>query len=88
MEFASAALRYNYSFREYHIRKNGGEDEIVDCPHCFHFGYVIEEGKCVICDESAAQECSRCGCTIPPEEISDGDMCGYCQHMWDKVCAE
>lgn len=84
-DFASAALKTHYSPRAYRIAKDGGDDNIIDCPHCGEFGYVLSEGKCSICGESAVQECSRCGCRIPASEISDGDMCGYCLHMWEKM---
>lgn len=84
-DFAPEALHGHYSARAYMIAKDGGDDEIINCPHCGEFGYILDEEKCSICGESAQQVCSRCGCNIPSSEISDGDMCGYCQHMWDKM---
>ncbi len=85
LEFAPRALQSNYSYHSYQIAKDGGDDEIIDCPHCGEFGYVIEEEKCSICGESATQVCERCGNKIPASEVNDGDMCGYCQHMWEKM---
>lgn len=88
MDFAPTALKSHYSPRAHMIAKDGGDDEIIDCPHCGEFGYIMEEEKCSICGESAVHECSRCGCHIPSSEMSDGDMCGYCQHMSDKMMDE
>lgn len=90
-EFASSALDYLRPVRQYYRGDPDDydpEDAIVECPHCFEFGYVFSEGKCIICSESASQECSRCCDTILPEEISSSDMCGYCRHMWDKMADE
>lgn len=72
----------------YLSHKDGGETPVIDCPSCFEGSYLFNERVCVACGDSATHECSRCGASIPPEEISDDDVCGYCAHMWAKVMAE
>jgi hypothetical protein len=72
----------------YLSHKDGGDTPVIDCPSCFDGSYLFHEGVCVTCGYSATHECSRCGASIPPEEISDDDVCGYCAHMWAKVMAE
>lgn len=72
----------------YLSHKDGGDTPVIDCPSCFEESYLFNEGVCVACGDSVTHECSRCGASIPPEEILDDDVCGYCAHMWAKVMAE
>lgn len=72
----------------YSCHKDGGDTPIVDCPFCVEGAYLFHERVCVACGDSATHECVRCGCNIPPEEISDDSVCGYCAHMWAKLMAE
>ncbi|WP_367112045.1 hypothetical protein [uncultured Psychrobacter sp.] len=72
----------------YLSHKDGDDAPVIECPSCFDGRYLFHEELCVICGDSATHECSRCGISIPPEEISDGDICGYCSHMWDKLMKE
>ena len=72
----------------YLSHKDGGDTPVIDCPSCFDGSYLYHEGVCVACGDSASHECTRCFATIPPEEISDDDVCGYCAHVWAKMMAE
>lgn len=82
------AVNEFYSYEAYSSHKDGGDTPIVDCPLCGFGTYIVHEGICVSCCGSATHECARCGGNIPPEELSDGNLCGYCAHMWEKVVAE
>lgn len=77
-----------YADAAYFAHKDGGDTPVIDCPLCGFGAYIFHEGICVSCGGSATHECVRCGSNIPPEEISDGDVCGYCAHMWEKIMAE
>ncbi len=68
--------------------KDGGDTPVIDCPYCYNGSYLYYEGICVACGESAIHECKRCSANIPPEEISDDNVCGYCAHMWAKIMEE
>jgi rubrerythrin len=85
---ANHAVNEFYAYEAYLAHKDGGDTPVVDCPLCGHGAYIFHEGICVSCGDSATHECVRCGCFIPPEEISDGDLCGYCSHMVAKIMAE
>ncbi|MBD5781651.1 hypothetical protein IEN85_19275 [Pelagicoccus sp. NFK12] len=83
-EYASVALNKLHEPVAYLAMTDGGDPEIVDCPFCGEFGYVIEEGRCALCEEYAHRQCARCSNPIPVSELSDGSLCGYCQHMSDR----
>jgi hypothetical protein len=68
--------------------KDGGEAPIVDCPLCFDGTYLVQAGVCATCGDSPTLVCLRCGGTIPDSELSDGDLCGYCDHVVAKVMSE
>lgn len=87
-DIVNDAVNEFYADDAYSAQKDGGETPVVDCPLCGFGTYIVHEGICVSCCGSATHECVRCGCNIPPEELSDGDICGYCAHMWEKVMAE
>jgi len=72
----------------YRAHKDGDDSPVVDCPLCFDGSYLFHESVCVSCGDSASHECSRCHADIPPEELSDDNVCGYCAHMWSKMMAE
>lgn len=79
----------DYFVHDVYISYNeGGDTPVIDCPFCHDGSYLVFEGICASCGDSATHECSRCGCSIPTEEISDDDVCGYCAYMWQKVMAE
>ncbi|MFH1067152.1 MAG: hypothetical protein V1746_04565 [bacterium] len=77
-ELAEDALKKSLSWRDHLSIKDGGEENLVNCPFCLKESYIMEEKKCALCGESANHECIRCGDTIPASEISDGDMCLAC----------
>ena len=64
--------------------KDGGDPISITCPHCHVEGYIVQENCCAVCGESCETECSVCGSTIPVEELSDGNLCGYCDHTMSK----
>lgn len=82
------AINDYFAYDAYESYQNGEDTPVIDCPYCFDGNYLFHEGICVVCGESATHECSRCFVTIPPEEISDDNVCGYCAHMWEKVMTE
>ena len=54
------------------------------CTGCLLAITPIATGTCVICGERCETECSLCGNSIPVEELNDGRLCGYCDHMLSK----
>jgi hypothetical protein len=82
--YASDALQLHFARENFESFKDGGEPITTKCPFCHEEGYILEEERCALCGESAEHTCSRCGCQIPESELSDGSMCGYCEHMTDK----
>ena len=87
-EIVNPAVTEYFAVDAYLSHKDGGDTPIIDCPSCYEGTYIFHEGVCVMCGDSATHECSRCGCNIPPEEISDSSICGYCAHMWERMKAE
>lgn len=79
-----AALNDKFEY-SYHEAKYGMDPYIVDCPYCNNTTYLLSEGKCQYCGESAPTECVRCGMDIPWEEISDSSLCGYCHYVAEKA---
>ena len=86
--FANDAVNDFYASDVYLAYTDGGDIPVVDCPSCGNGAYILQEGVCVSCGGSVSHECRRCGSSIPAEELSDNDMCGYCSHMIDKVMRE
>ena len=78
-EFAERAMSEGIDHHS-HI-KDGGDSIVVICPHCSQETYHYELAMCVSCEESVSHECMICSNTIPPNEIDDDDLCGYCRHM-------
>ena len=87
-DIVNDAVNEFYADEAYFAHKDGGDTPVVDCPLCGYGAYIVHKGICVSCCGSATHECVRCGCNIPSEELSDGDDCGYCAHMWEKMKAE
>lgn len=87
-EIVNDAVNEYFADDAYMAHKDGGDSPVVDCPFCFNGVYLFHEGVCVACGDSATHECERCGCNIPPEEISDEKVCGYCSHMWARLMEE
>ncbi|WP_029834987.1 hypothetical protein [Vibrio parahaemolyticus] len=87
-ELSGKALAEYFAADFYLAHTDGNDVPAVDCPSCYQGTYLIEEGICSICSFTAASSCIRCGGNIPPEEISESDMCGYCSYMADKIMRE
>lgn len=64
--------------------KDGGVTPYVTCPECSNETYVVEEGRCALCEHEAEHTCIRCGNEIPPEELESSPLCGWCAHMSSK----
>src|SRR5258706_5242894 len=82
--YAPRAISEHFASDNFYSYKDGGDPVSTDCPHCGEEGYIVAENRCVVCGESCETECSVCGCSIPVEELSDGSLCGYCDHMMSK----
>lgn len=81
---AKRAVTEYLEWRNHNAIKDGGEEVLITCPFCFQEGYVVDEKRCAICGESCEHTCAMCANPIPVSELSDGSLCGYCQHMVDK----
>jgi len=82
--YAPRAISAHFADENFRSMKDGGDRVTVTCPHCHEEGYIVEENICAICGESCETECSLCGSSIPVEELNDGSLCGYCEHMMSK----
>lgn len=69
----------------YLAMKDGGDEPYTQCPECGEETYVMTEQRCALCRESVQHECERCGCEIPASELASSPLCGYCQHMYEKM---
>ena len=66
----------------------GLDTDVIECPTCGEFAYILEANVCELCGESVSRECSLCGDSILPEELTDNGMCGWCSHMIEKRLRE
>ncbi|MGR5308174.1 hypothetical protein [Vibrio mediterranei] len=87
-ELVGNVLAEHFSADFYLAHTDGNDVPMIDCPSCYQGDYLIEEGVCSMCDFTAAASCMRCGGNIPPEEISESDICGYCSYMAEKIMRE
>lgn len=83
-EYAERALTEHFASANHYAVKEGCDPVLIHCPHCGEEGYLTEENRCAICGESCEQRCACCGHAIPASELSDGNVCGYCDHMMSK----
>lgn len=83
-EFIERALNDYFSYDNYIAIKDGGELELVQCPHCCKESYIVSEENCAWCGETCEHTCQRCGSKILPEELNESSFCGYCLHMMNK----
>jgi len=81
---AERALSEHLDWQNHSAIKDGGEEVLILCPFCSRYGYIVEEQACAICGESCQNTCGRCGNSIPTSELSDGSLCGWCDHMANK----
>jgi hypothetical protein len=82
--YAERALTEHFASANHYAVKEGCDPVLIGCPHCGEEGYLMEENRCAICGESCEQRCACCGHAIPASELSDGNVCGYCDHMMSK----
>lgn len=82
--YAERAISDYFASENHHSIKDGGDLATIDCPHCGQEGYIVAENCCAICGESCETKCSVCSNSIPVEELSEGTLCGYCDHMLTK----
>ncbi|HEX6367491.1 MAG TPA: hypothetical protein VF006_01085 [Longimicrobium sp.] len=82
--FIPSALALAFEWDTYAALKDGGDGPLAECPFCFKETYLLEEGRCLYCGHEAEHECTRCGCTIPPSELTSSPLCGYCDHIMAK----
>ena len=82
-EIVSSSIKDHYYVESYLAIKDGGDDPVADCPFCGG-AYLFEEQICAECGESAVHACELCGRDIPPEELSEDNLCGYCSHVMSK----
>jgi len=86
--FIGLVINDFYETAMYLSHTDGDDTPVIDCPTCGEDTYIFHDNICASCGDSATHECQRCGCNIPPEEITDSDVCGYCAHMYEKLMAE
>ncbi|NOI65196.1 hypothetical protein [Vibrio sp. 99-8-1] len=77
-----------YAADHYLAMTDGNDVPTVDCPSCGDGIYLVQDRVCASCGYTAAASCMRCGGNIPPEEISDSELCGYCAYMYQKLMSE
>jgi ribosomal protein L37E len=82
--YVPKAIDSALSAEAYIAFKDGDETPYVSCPECGEETYVVEEGRCALCEHEAEHTCQRCGTRIPPEELDSSPFCGYCEHMMNK----
>jgi DNA-directed RNA polymerase subunit M/transcription elongation factor TFIIS len=82
--YAERAISDHFAEDNFRSCEDGGDPVSTTCPHCGSDSYIVEENRCVVCEESCETTCSRCGNAIPVEELNDGSLCGYCEHMMNK----
>jgi hypothetical protein len=81
-EFAEHAMAEGINHHATYM--DGGDPEVVICPHCSQETYHYGIGMCVSCEESVSQECALCSNSIPPNELDVDGMCGYCRHKMNR----
>lgn len=82
--YVPRAVAISLDSASYLAAKDGGETPYVACPECGKETYVVEEGRCALCEHQAEHTCIRCGNEISPEELESSPLCGWCSHMSSK----
>jgi len=77
----------------YIAAKEGGEPVVNDCPNCAISDAYVQNGEangCIACGFVLDESCVRCGAGITLDEytVLDSGLCGYCNHMSEKVMRE
>lgn len=78
------AIKYGLSWERYLSFTDGNDLPFVPCPDCSIEAYVIAEESCAYCGHEADHTCGRCGSEIPPEELENSPLCGWCAHITSK----
>lgn len=81
-DFAVLAMNEHYDDHA-HIM-DGGDPEVVDCPHCGANAFHMPSSECAACGESFSEECAVCGNSIAPDEYDGGSLCSYHQYVASK----
>jgi ribosomal protein L37E len=77
-------LSDHLGWRNHLALKDGGDEVLIMCPFCLEEAYVVDEARCALCGEGSEQTCTMCENPIPVSELSDGNLCSYCQHVIEK----
>lgn len=65
---------------------DGGESPYDNCYECNKSTYIYTEGCCVSCGyEIQYTNCTRCHAPLGMDDQYNEGMCGYCQHLWEKM---
>ncbi|MEO0460588.1 MAG: hypothetical protein AAF219_07080 [Myxococcota bacterium] len=81
-------LKDHFAWDTYLAHSDGDSFPLAHCPDCFRETFVVFEDCCASCGyEAQHQTCIRCGDEIELELEQEGSLCGYCQHMADRVMA-
>ena len=83
-ELVNLAVPAYFKDAIYTSHKDGGNTPLIACPSCIEDVYIYSEAVCAACGYSAEHSCQRCSARIPPEEISEDSVCGWCAHMMAK----
>lgn len=87
-------ISQRYGSEAYVRFKETGEDgPVYQCPVCEKHTLTEDDPICANCGEELdySSECTRCGNSIGIQEYldgADGGLCGYCQHVFDKLMEE
>ena len=83
--FVEELLKDHFAADSYIAMTDGGDDPLVSCPFCTLETYIFAEEKCGACLEKARHTCELCENAIPPSELDDSGICGYCRHRMEKI---
>ncbi|MFO1052755.1 MAG: hypothetical protein U1F36_11120 [Planctomycetota bacterium] len=83
-EIVERALREHFALESYRACKEGCSPPLIACPYCEREAYVVDEQRCAACGESCEHVCFMCDMQIPVEELSDGNLCGWCANSLAK----
>lgn len=79
-----AVLSMNEHYDDHAHIVDGGDPEVVDCPHCGANAFHMPSSECAVCGESFSEECAICGNSIAPDEYDGGSLCSYHQYVASK----
>lgn len=80
--FAVSAMEEHYDGHAHYM--DGGDAEVVDCPHCGAKAFYTADSECAVCGEGFEEECAVCGNAISPDEYDGGSLCSYHQYVASK----